>query len=161
MKKDDSRSVEKGLGFGITSGVITTLGMIVGLDSATHSFGAIIGGIFAIAVADAFSDALGIHVSEESEKKTDGKNVWIATAITFLSKFIFALTFIVPFLIFNLVNAVYASIAWGLLVLILYNYRLALRKKKDPYKIIAEHVLIAIVVVIITHYVGHIVKLFG
>ena len=33
MKKSDNKFVEKGLGFGVTSGIITTLGMIVGLDS--------------------------------------------------------------------------------------------------------------------------------
>ena len=55
------------MSFGLTSGIITTLGLIVGLHSGTHSKLAVIGGILTIAMADAFSDALGIHVSEESE----------------------------------------------------------------------------------------------
>ena len=158
MKKDQ-KAVEKGLGFGVTSGVMTTLGMIVGLDSATHSFGAIVGGIIAIAIADAFSDALGIHISEETQKMIEERNIWIATMATFFSKFVFALIFVIPFLIFDLANAVYASITWGLFILIVYNYRLAKRKNKNPYKVISEHVLIAIVVIIITHYVGHVVAL--
>ena len=158
VKKKDNKAIEKGFGFGVTSGVITTLGMIVGLDSATHSFGAIVGGIIAIAIADAFSDSLGIHVSEESQKKIGERNIWIATVTTFFSKFIFALTFVVPFLILDLTKAVYVSVAWGLIVLIAYNYHLAKRKKTDPFKVISEHVLIAVVVVIITHYVGHIVQ---
>jgi VIT1/CCC1 family predicted Fe2+/Mn2+ transporter len=155
----DNKSIEAGLGFGITSGVITTLGLIVGLDAATHSITAVIGGIIAIAVADAFSDALGIHVHEEAEKVMKHKSIWIATVITFLAKFIFSLTFIIPFLIFKLENAVYVSIAWGLLVLIVYNYRLAIKENKKPSKVIAEHVLIAILVIIITRYVGYLVSL--
>lgn len=67
------QSFRTGLGFGLTSGVITTLGLMVGLHSGTNSKTAVIGGILVIAVADAFSDALGIHLSEESSKKTQQK----------------------------------------------------------------------------------------
>ena len=48
------RSIRKGLGFGLNSGVITTLGMMVGLSASTQSRIAVIGGIIAIAIADAF-----------------------------------------------------------------------------------------------------------
>jgi vacuolar iron transporter family protein len=60
-------SIRTGLHFGLTSWVITTLGMMVGLHSGTHSPRAVVGGILTIAVADAFSDAVGIHISEGSE----------------------------------------------------------------------------------------------
>ena len=60
-------SYRTGLSFGLTSGIITTLGLIVGLNGSTHSKFAVIGGILTIAIADAFSDALGIHVSQESQ----------------------------------------------------------------------------------------------
>lgn len=55
-------SLKKEFSFGLTSGVITTLGMMVGLHSSTHSKLAVIGGIIAIAIADAFSDAVRILV---------------------------------------------------------------------------------------------------
>ena len=63
----NKHSLEVGLSFGITSGIITTLGLMVGLHSGTHSKVTVIGGILTIAIADSFSDALGIHISEESE----------------------------------------------------------------------------------------------
>ena len=47
-------SFKVGVGFGLTSGVITTLGLMVGLYSGTASRIAVIGGIITIAVADAF-----------------------------------------------------------------------------------------------------------
>jgi hypothetical protein len=62
-------SIKKGFSFGLTSSIITTLGLIVGLHSSTHSKLIIVGGILIIAVADALSDALGIHISEEAENK--------------------------------------------------------------------------------------------
>ena len=60
-------SWKTGISFGLTSGVITTLGLMVGLHSGSHSRAIVIGGIMTIAIADAMSDALGIHVSEESK----------------------------------------------------------------------------------------------
>ena len=82
-------SIRKGFSFGLTSGIITTLGLIVGLHSGTHSNIVIIGGILVIAIADAMSDALGVHVSEESENKHSTKEIWESTVSTFLSKFVF------------------------------------------------------------------------
>ena len=64
-----NHSIKTGFSFGLTSGIITTLGLIVGLNSGTGSKLVVLGGILTIAIADAFSDALGIHISEESENK--------------------------------------------------------------------------------------------
>ena len=83
-------SVKKGLGFGLTSGIITTLGLIVGLSSGTNSKSVVIGGILVIALADAFSDSLGMHISEEANRKNKTKDVWESTFSTLIFKFIFA-----------------------------------------------------------------------
>lgn len=147
-------SIRKGFSFGLTSGIITTLGLIVGLDSATHSTLAVIGGILVIAVADAFSDALGMHISEESEIRHTPKEIWESTIMTFLSKFFFALTFVVPFLLFSLSTAIVASVLWGLSLIGVFTYYVAKQERIDPRKAIMEHLTIAVFVVIATHYVG-------
>ena len=147
-------SVKVGLSFGITSGIITTMGLMVGLSSGTNSKIAVIGGILIIAIADAFSDSLGIHVSEESENRHKAKEIWESTLSTFFSKFIFALTFIVPVLLFDLTLAIAISVAWGLLVLSAISFKMARDQKTKPWKVILEHLAIAISVLIITHYVG-------
>ncbi|MCR4290314.1 MAG: hypothetical protein NUV86_08670, partial [Candidatus Scalindua sp.] len=59
-------SLKTGIIFGLTSGTITTLGLMIGLYSGTNSRCIVIGGILTIAVADSLSDALGIHISEEA-----------------------------------------------------------------------------------------------
>ncbi|MEM4270883.1 MAG: hypothetical protein QXO70_02180 [Candidatus Pacearchaeota archaeon] len=146
--------LKRGLSFGLTSGVITTLGLIVGLDSSTHSKIAIIGGILTIAIADAFSDAFGIHISEESEKKESERQVWKATFFTFLFKLIFALTFIVPILSLELSTAIKASIAWGLFLLAVFSVYIAKERKIRVYYVVTEHLIIAVIVIFITHYVG-------
>lgn len=147
-------SVKIGLSFGITSGVITTLGLMVGLNAGTHSKMIVIGGILTIAIADAFSDALGIHVSEESEGKHTRREIWESTLSTLFSKLIFALTFLVPVLLFELSTAIMVSIVWGFLVLSAYSYYLAKQEKIAPYKVILEHLAIAVIVILVTNFVG-------
>ena len=148
-------SIKTGLSFGLTSGIITTLGLMVGLHSGTHSKLVVIGGILTIAIADAFSDALGIHVSEESENKHTTKEIWESTICTFVVKFIFAMTFIIPVLLFALGTAIMVGIVWGLSLLTIFSFYMAKEQKVKPWKVIGEHVLIALVVIVITHYVGH------
>jgi VIT1/CCC1 family predicted Fe2+/Mn2+ transporter len=147
-------SVKIGFSFGFTSAIITTLGLIVGLHSGTHSKPVIIGAILTIAVADAFSDALGIHVSEESENKHTKKEIFMSTISTFFSKFIFPLSFIIPMLIFDLSTSIIIGVIWGLLVLAILSLTISKEKKENPWESIAEHLIIALVVIVITHYVG-------
>ena len=143
-----------GFSFGLTSGIITTLGLMVGLHSSTHSRLVIIGGILTIAIADAFSDALGIHVSEESEAKHTTKEIWQSTIATFLTKFVFAMTFVIPILLLSLTTAIVVSIVWGLSLLGVFSYYIAKEQKAKPWRAVLEHMLIGLVVIGITHYVG-------
>lgn len=154
-------SVRTGVSFGLTSAVITSLGLIVGLHSGTHSRMVVLGGLLSIAVADAFSDALGIHVSEESKQATDANHVWLSTAVTLLSKFFFALTFAVPILLLPLYTAVVVSVVWGISALAALSYFIARLQDESPWKSVAEHVLIGIAVIAITHWVGSWVGGFG
>lgn len=150
-----------GVSFGLTSAVITTLGLMVGLHSETGSKMIVLGGVLTIAIADAFSDALGIHVSEESENVHTTTEIWGATIATFMTKFFFALTFIIPVIFLPLVTAIIVSLIWGFSILIVISYLMAKAEKKKPWKIICEHVLIAIIVIAITHLVGHWVASLG
>jgi len=147
-------SVKKGFGFGLSSGVITTLGMMVGLNASTRSPIAVIGGIIAIAIADAFSDAVGMHISEESENEHPTRDIWEATLSTLLSKFVFALSFVVPVLVFELSTAIWVSIFWGMSLVIIFSWYLATQQGAKVYRVVLEHAAIVILVIIITHYVG-------
>jgi VIT1/CCC1 family predicted Fe2+/Mn2+ transporter len=147
-------SIKTGLSFGLTSAIITTLGLMVGLHSGTHSRLVVIGGILIIAIADAFSDALGIHMSEESENTHSTKEIWESTIATFLAKFIFSSTFIIPMLLLSLNVAIVVSIFYGLVLLSLLSFFMAREQGENPWKVIAGHLVIAVIVIILTHYVG-------
>lgn len=125
-----------------------------GLNASTNSRIAVIGGIIAIAIADAFSDAVGIHISEESEDVHDAREVWEATFATFLSKLVFALTFVVPVVFLELYTAIVASTIWGMTLIIVFSVYIARQQGVNQYKVVIEHVSIVIMVIIITHFVG-------
>lgn len=147
-------SMKVGISFGTTSGIITTLGLITGLYAGTGSRLAVIGGIIIIAIADALSDALGIHISEESEAKHTQKQVWESTLATFGTKFVVALSFAIPFIFLELSLAVLIAIVWAILLIGLLSFYIAKGEHEKLWKVVGEHLLIALVVLLVTYYVG-------
>jgi len=150
----NSEGARTGIFFGATSGVITTIGLIVGLNSGTNSITAVLGGILVIAVADAMSDALGIHLAEEADPDTTHEHVWSATIMTFATKFVFSISFAVPLLLLPLDTAVAVSVGWGMLVIAVLSYLLARSQNESPLAIVAEHLGIAVLVVVLSHFIG-------
>lgn len=147
-------SFKVGFSFGLTSGAITTMGLMVGLYAGTSSFKVVLGGILTIAIADAFSDALGMHIHEESENDHTSQEIWESTFATFFSKFLFSLTFLIPLLFLPLKVAVIVSVLWGLNMVVFLSYFLAKEQKTSPGKIIFEHIAIAVVVIAVTLLTG-------
>jgi VIT1/CCC1 family predicted Fe2+/Mn2+ transporter len=152
-----------GICFGVTSGIITTMGLMVGLDAGTNSKLAVLGGILTIAIADSFSDALGMHMSVESGDSTTEKEIWESTIATFLAKLVFSSSFIIPvLLISNLFHAMIINICWGALVLTVLTYIIAKDKKENVIRALAEHLGTAAVVIVLTTLAGKLIaKYFG
>jgi VIT1/CCC1 family predicted Fe2+/Mn2+ transporter len=162
MIKKYSHQLTTSISFGLTSGVITALGMIVGLHSATTSRLVVVAGIIIMAIADGLADAAGLHLSEESEiekgkVKHTAKEVWLTTLFTFLSVAGFILTFVIPILIFPLRTAVLVAIGWGILLIIVLNFKIAKARKENPIKLISEHILLVLFVIAVSYYVGHLI----
>lgn len=147
-------SVKKGMGFGIASGVITTLGLIIGLYASTSSKGVIVGGIMIIAIADSLSDAFGIHLSEEYGTKKRDREIWIATFSTLGFKFLSAIIFLLPFLFLEIFHALIASFVWGVFLILFFSYVVAKQKGERPLYSMAEHFFITILVVVLTYFIG-------
>ena len=153
-------AIKKGMGFGLTSGVITTLGLMIGLHSSTHSRIAVIGGVLTIAIADSMSDALGMHISEEAEIKNSEKDIWIATFSTLFFKFFCAISFLLPIFLLPLDAAIITSIIYGLILIALFSYYISKKEHIAPYQAIGEHLFIAIVVILLTHNLGRLISHF-
>jgi vacuolar iron transporter family protein len=151
-----------GLSFGLTSGVVTTLGLMVGLESGTNSMQAVVGGILTIAVADAMSDAFGVHVSQEAEGSASKREVRVATASAFLAKSAMASSFVVPVLLLPLRQAILASLCWGLVVIAALSYRMAKVRGEQPARYVSKHIGVALFVIALSHLVGRwVAHMFG
>ncbi len=147
--------------FGIASAVLTTLGIIVGLNVATSSLIAVIGGIVAVAVADSLSDSIGMYSAEKSKRGVSQISAFKSALNVFLGKFVFTLTFIIPFLLFSVNIAIYISIIWGLLLLAFVNFQIAYIQSESIPKTILKNLGIAIFVIIVSYLAGYIVGLIG
>ena len=154
-----NKSQKRGFGFGITSGIITTLGILVGLYSALSSKIIVLVGILSVGIADAFSDALGIHLSEESSGKSSHKLIWQSTIFTFFSKLFFAGIFIIPILIFEMKTAIIVGVSMGVAILSVFSYKTAIDRGENGFKKIFEHVSIAVLVILITYFVGRFISI--
>jgi len=148
------RSIRIGFSFGLTSGIIGTLGLMVGLESSTNSKLVVIGGILAIAISEGFAEAVSIHIAKEFEKIYTMKEIWESTITTFISKFIFSSIFIVPVLLFKLQTAILESILFGFFLLFVISLITARERNVKPFKLIMKNISIAVFVVIVTHFTG-------
>jgi VIT1/CCC1 family predicted Fe2+/Mn2+ transporter len=164
MAQKYSHQLITGISFGLTTAVITSLGMIVGMHSATSSKLAVVAGIVVMAIADGLSDAVSLHTAEEAEvEKGRGKHtpkeVWLTTLFAFSSVSCFTLTFAIPILLFPWETAVVLAVAWGMLLLVLLNLYIAKIRKENPIRLISEHILLGIFVIILSHAVGSLVAM--
>lgn len=147
-----------GISFGLTSGVITTIGMIVGIDTATKSSLAVVTAILTIAVADSLSDALGMHLSEESRLDEKDKPIWAISIYTFIGKLLFSLIFIIPIILFKNPLNVQLSVVIGFVLIAILAFLVAKRKGESPLKQSAEHVGLTILVIILSYIMGTIAE---
>jgi VIT1/CCC1 family predicted Fe2+/Mn2+ transporter len=154
IRRNFEHPIQVGMSFGLVSGVITSLGLVVGLAVGTQSRIAVIGGIVTIAIADSLSDALGIHISEEAENVHSSMEVWMATGATFMTKLVVSSSFLVPVLLLELEDAVWLSVAWGLASVAALSWYIARRQMTSRTVVLAEHVGVAVLVVIVSALVG-------
>ncbi len=147
-------SIRAGFNFGLTSGIITTLGLMVGLHSSTQSDYVVIGGILTIAVADALSDSIGMHFAVESQNRHSKKEIWEATFATMLYKFVFSSLFIIPVVLMELQKAILLSVFIGIYLIFANSLVLARQQDLPPITVIAEHLSLTIAVVIASHFIG-------
>ncbi|MDH5669615.1 MAG: hypothetical protein OEY86_16575, partial [Nitrospira sp.] len=69
-------------------------------------------------------------------------------------KFLVAGTFVVPVLMYSLDHAIVISVIWGLFLLTALSIFVARVQSISAWRVVGEHVVIALCVVVITHLVG-------
>ena len=145
------------LAFGITSGILTTVGVLAGVNSATSSQLSVVAAIAAIAIADNCSDAFGMYVSKLSERG-NSRRVALRYALgTLAGKFFFPLTFIVPLLLCPLSVAIWIDLTWGAIALALLSAEQAIVDQQSVPRRVGRNLTLAAVIVAISVAVGRLV----
>jgi len=139
--------------FGSTAAIITNMSLIVGLGSARAGKGPILGSLLTIALADNISDSLGIHLYKETEGCEQRLSL-LTTVLNFSARLFVCLSFIAIVLVFSTSHAIPVAVVWGLLLLVLLSYLITKVNKTNSIIEISKHVMVAVIVIILSLYVG-------
>jgi len=142
---------------GGTAAIITSMGLIAGLNYGEHAKVSVLGGLLIIAIADNISDSFGIHVYKESET-SDEKEVFSITIGNFLVRLLLSLSFVLLVILLPTNLVFYIATLWGLFLLTILSYYISKVKKASRLKEILLHLLVAILVVIASKYIGLIIS---
>ena len=132
--------------FGITSAIMTSLAVIIGLSWATNNL-TIIATLLIIAIADNVSDSFGMHVYQES-KNISSKEVKKTTTNNFIARILTTLVFILFVIILSTNLAVIISTIFGLTVLVIISYFISLNRNINPYYMTSRHLALAIILMV-------------
>jgi VIT1/CCC1 family predicted Fe2+/Mn2+ transporter len=139
--------------FGITSAIVTSLALMIGLNQTKDPRTSIVGALLLIAIADNIADSLGIHIYRESVPGTEG-NPNVNTISNFATRLGVMMLFVAAVLLLPLTLAIALSVAAGLALLVVLSYYIALNQKTSVPMSIVQHLGIAIVVIILSHFLG-------
>ena len=140
-------------GFGGTAAILTSTGLILGLQAAESSRQAIVGALLIVALADNLSDSLSVHIYQEAERM-QSREAFIATVANFVTRLLIASTFIVLVLALPGEALPWAAAAWGLVLLAWLTHRIARARGAPVGREIAKHLVIAGVVLAVSRGLG-------
>jgi VIT1/CCC1 family predicted Fe2+/Mn2+ transporter len=143
--------------FGATSSIATSLSLIVGFAATVHQKISIISALAILAVADNISDSLGIHIYRESEDA--GQPKW-STITNFLTRLVLTCIFAAIVMLVPRPYMLPIAIAFGMAVLSVLSYLIALDQKINPWLELPKHLGIATVAMAASYFVGKIIRFY-
>jgi vacuolar iron transporter family protein len=141
------------IAFGSPAAIVTSMALVVGLDTATASKATVLASLLIIGVADNLSDSLSVHIYQESERLAQ-HHAFRTTIANYLARFTVAASFCLLFLALPTAVAMIACAAWGFFLLSLLSYFLAKARGVSALSEIAKHCGVAIVVVAVSKAMG-------
>lgn len=139
--------------FGAPAAIVTSIGLIVGLNAATTSRVAIASSLLILALGDNLTDALSVHIYQEAEQ-LPARDAFQTTVSNFLARLLVSLSFVALVSTTTPLWMSSLSILWGFILLSALTYRLAKVRGARPAAEIAKHCVVAIIVVLLSVAVG-------
>lgn len=139
--------------FGGTAAIVTSMGLILGLEAAASSRQAMVSALLIVALADNLSDSLSVHVYQEAEH-LESREAFRSTAANFVARLLVALSFVALVVAVPAVVLAAVTLAWGFLLLAWLTYLIARARGARADKEIGKHVLVAAIVLGISRWLG-------
>ena len=146
------------LSFGIISGILTTVGVLIGVNSASSSKLAVFAAIVSIGVADSCSDAFGIYNAKISERGNSASAAFRYALGTFVGKFIMPFSFLFAIWMLPLLKATIVDLVWAVIVLSLLSAEQAVIGEKSLLKNTGRNLGMALMIVILSYAAGQLVR---
>jgi VIT1/CCC1 family predicted Fe2+/Mn2+ transporter len=141
------------ISFGGTAAIVTSMGLILGLDAAESSRQSIASALLIVALADNLSDSLSVHVYQEAER-LDSREAFRSTLANFVTRLLVASSFVFMVIALPRDWLLAVTLAWGFLLLSLLTFRIARARGARIGKEIAKHVVIAAIVIVASRWLG-------
>lgn len=155
----DKKEIQQGISYGIISGTLTTIGIILGF---IHSNGIkkkiILTAIISAVIADSISDGYSIYFSNKTIFN-DNKQAIKGGVVTFAIKLSVGLTFCLPFIFSNnIITSIYICIIWSYILLFLDSLYIAKIKHYDSIQTrneIMKQIVLGSTVLCVAYLVSH------
>ncbi len=145
------------ISFGGTAAIVTSTALVSGLSAADATKPIIVSALLIAALADNMTDALSIHIFQESEQ-LDQKNAFSGTITNFVTRLLLSISFVILVGLFPLEHVAKGAIGWGMLLLAALTYLVARERKVNPSFEVLKHLLVASAVIVasalIPHWIG-------
>ena len=142
------------ISYGGTAAIVTSTALISGLSAANATKPLIVSALLIAALADNLTDALSIHIFQESEQ-LDQKEALTGTITNFLTRLLLCVSFVVLVGLFPLAHAGEVAIAWGMVLLAALTYLVAHERKVNAPLEVVKHVVVASAVILGSIAIGH------
>jgi len=141
------------ISYGGTAAVVTSTALISGLSAADTARPIIVSALLIAAFADNLTDALSVHVFQESEQH-DPKDAFTGTVTNFLARLLLCITFVPLVALLPLEHVVEGAVVWGALLLAVLTHLVARERKIDPVPEVVKHLLVASAVIVASMLIG-------
>ncbi len=142
------------ISYGGTAAIVTSMALINGLVAADGTRPVIVSALLIAALADNLTDALSIHIYQESEQ-LNHKEAFIGTVTNFITRLLFGISFIILAGLTPLPYVAKAAIIWGMLLLAFLTFLVARERNVKPLPEVLKHLLVAAVVITVSMMIGH------
>ena len=154
--------LRQGLIFGISSGVITTSGVLAGLVQTPVSPIILIVTIVSLAISDGISESYGLFISKKVEKPKDNGHGPVKSFVGLLvTKMIVVLSFLIP-LLFSRQLGYYKNmswpILWGVLILTILDYYTSCLRKEKLLPYLIKHYIILVITLGLNIFFGRMIN---